>query len=206
MPVKRLTYPEVRSQHVQDACLFANRKDMIKAIAPRHGAIAEVGVAIGDFSQFLVDTLAPTEFHAIDSFELHLLDRVWGVSTTELLHNKTHQQFYQDRFAHYGDLIRLSPGYSHEQLARYPANSFDLVYVDAGHDYDDAKGDTNEAVRTLRPGGMIVFNDYTMVDPLLDSEYGVVQAVNELLATEEWKVVGFALEKFMFCDIAVVHR
>lgn len=206
MPVKRLTYPEVRSHHVQEARLFANRKDLIKALAPRRGVVAEVGVAIGDFSQFLITTLEPTDFHAIDSFELNLLESVWGVKTTELLHGKTHAQFYQDRFAHYGNLVRIAAGYSRQQLARYRANSFDLVYVDAGHDYDDAKGDAIEAVRTLKPGGMIVFNDYTMVDPLLDAEYGVVQAVNELLATDEWKVVGFALEKYMFCDIAVVRR
>ena len=36
--------------------------------------------------------------------------------------------------------------------------------------------------------------------------YGVVPAVNELVVSEGWQVVGFALQQHMFCDIALRPR
>jgi len=42
-----------------------------------------------------------------------------------------------------------------------------------------------------------------MYDPFINSEYGVVQAVNKIVDEGGWKVTGFALEKNMFCDIAI---
>lgn len=33
--------------------------------------------------------------------------------------------------------------------------------------------------------------------------YGVVQAVNELIVAEDWRVVGYALNPHLYCDIAI---
>ena len=51
--------------------------------------------------------------------------------------------------------------------------------------------------------GLLVFNDYIMVDHHYGTPYGVVRAVNELVTASDWKVVGFALQQQMFCDIAL---
>ncbi|MBU6236758.1 MAG: class I SAM-dependent methyltransferase [Planctomycetes bacterium] len=54
----------------------------------------------------------------------------------------------------------------------------DLVFVDADHTYDFVKKDTQLAVRFLKPGGSILWHDYTW--ELSSSEcVGVTQAVNE---------------------------
>jgi len=51
--------------------------------------------------------------------------------------------------------------------------------------------------------GTLIFNDYVMYDHLQRVEYGVVQAVNQLVIDGDWRVVGFALNHNMFCDIAI---
>jgi hypothetical protein len=56
----------------------------------------------------------------------------------------------------------------------------------------------------VRAGGYLVFNDYTMTDHLSRVDYGVVKAANELIGeNERLKVIGFALNPQMFCDLAV---
>lgn len=60
-------------------------------------------------------------------------------------------------------------------------NSFDMVFVDAGHDYVDAKFDIIEALRVIKPGGILCGHDYPNID-------GVVQAVHEIFG--ELPVVG----------------
>jgi hypothetical protein len=88
-------------------------------------------------------------------------------------------------------------------LAKYPDKSFNLIYIDADHSYEAVKRDTNVAKAKLADNGILVFNDYTMFDHLNGVPYGVVQAVNELIVSEDWRVCGFSLQKFMFCDIAI---
>ena len=69
---------------------------------------------------------------------------------------------------------------SYECLASYEDGFFDLIYLDADHSYEFVKKDTEQAVRVLSERGVIIFNDYTMMDPLLGVPYGVVQVVNNL--------------------------
>src|SRR5664279_5101501 len=56
-------------RHLRDAKLYATRHDMVAdlKIAPG-GVIAEIGVAYGDFSKYLLDTFKPKKFVAFDVF------------------------------------------------------------------------------------------------------------------------------------------
>jgi hypothetical protein len=60
-----------------------------------------------------------------------------------------------------------------------------------------------KCVVPLKHNGCLIFNDFNTYDPFLNVEYGVVRAASEMLASGEWRVVGFALEKHLFCDIAL---
>lgn len=86
--------------------------------------------------------------------------------------------------------------------AEYTHNRFDLIYVDADHTYEGAKRDIAQATKKLQPDGVLVFNDYELADHA-GNPYGVVPAVNELLANGGWQIIGFALENWMYCDIAL---
>jgi hypothetical protein len=173
------------------------------------GVIAEVGVAEGDFSEYLLNELRPKKFVGFDIFTMHEWDRVgggpWrGISKTNvLLENMTHLDYYKRRFADRGAQVVIEVGMSSINLKKYPDKTFDLIYIDGDHSYEGVKQDANVAKAKLADNGIIVFNDYIMFDHLNGVPYGVVQAVNELIVSEDWRVCGFSLEKNMFCDIAI---
>src|SRR5271166_1370158 len=68
-----INYPHLEAKHLDSAAkLFANRKDLISSMrSVVGGVVAEVGVARGDFSEFLLNELRPKKFVAFDIFTLH---------------------------------------------------------------------------------------------------------------------------------------
>jgi predicted O-methyltransferase YrrM len=191
----------LRPQHVaEDARLFANRQTMIAGLglAPG-GVVAEVGVAKGAFTQILLDTLSPRKFVAIDNFQMHVGQDLRTAHEDFVFDGVTQLDFYRQRF---GGRVLIEQGDSAECLTRYPDQYFDVIYIDAGHDYAAVKADAEAAKAKVKPGGVVVFNDYVLLD-MRGKPYGVVQAVNELLTTGGWVIIGFALQINMFCDIAL---
>ncbi len=173
------------------------------------GVIAEIGVAEGEFSEYLLNELQPKKFVAFDIFRLHEWPVLgwgpWGkeIKSGILFDNMTHLDYYKARFADRGAQVLTEVGMSSTNLAKYPDKFFNLIYVDGDHSYQGVKQDATVAKTKLTDDGIIVFNDYVMFDHLNGEYYGVVQAVNELIVGEDWRVCGFALEKYMFCDIAI---
>jgi hypothetical protein len=197
---ERMNFPTLCAQHFKDARLFATRDDLVKSLTLQSSpSICEIGVALGGFSRVLIDTFKPRTFVANDTFRLHLEKVVWGVPTSETFLGRTHLEYYKELFP---EAITLE-GMSAECLSALPAKSFDLIYVDAAHDYDNIKQDAEQAVRMIKDDGVIVFNDYIMFDHVQHKEYGVVQVVNELVTASDWKVIGLGLQQHMFCDLAI---
>jgi glycosyltransferase involved in cell wall biosynthesis len=194
----------LRQEHVEGARLFAGRREMVCGLRlPAGGVIAEIGVALGDFSEFLLQTLTPRRFVAIDIWTMHEWPEHWGQRSEMLFQGKTHRGFYEDRFRPRGDQVVIEAGLSYDALERFPDACFDMIYIDAGHDYDNVRKDALVSARKIKPDGTLIFNDYIMYDHLQQVEYGVVQAVNQLVVDAGWRVVGFALDHIMFCDIAI---
>ncbi len=198
---------EVTTDKVPGARLFANRYDLIAALElPPAPVVCEVGVAVGDFSAFMIELLKPARFTAMDIFTMHELNDFWGVPRERVFGKLTHLQFFRERFSAMGDRMVIVEGDSAINLTRLEDRSRDLIYIDANHDYDPVKRETEHAVRKIKDDGIIVFNDYIMYDHWAKIPYGVVQVVNELLAGGGWYVTGFALNHSMFCDIAIARR
>ena len=66
----------------------------------------------------------------------------------------------------------------------------DLIYIDADHTYAFAQADTANALQMLRPGGAILWDDYTWTDAHPESA-GVTRTVNELAATRPiYRIAG----------------
>jgi hypothetical protein len=202
-PYPSMEFPALEPRHLAGARLFANREALIASllIAPG-GTIAEIGVAHGEFSEFLLAQLAPKTLVAFDFFDMHEAGALWGKDTRHLLHGMKHLDFYRHRFRNRGDQVVTEPGVSYLTLAKYPDRTFDMIYVDAGHDYASVKRDADLALDKVKPDGFLVFNDYIMYDHLVGEPYGVVQVVNQILVERDLTVYGLALEHHLFCDIA----
>lgn len=197
-------FPELSAQHVRDAKLYANRFDLVTDLTiPDSPVIAEIGVALGTFSKFMIERFKPKQFHAFDLFQIHHDKTLWGKPTGEVLCGLTHQEFYQREMSNSQYLVVTHVGLSSDTLPKIPDSFFDLIYVDAAHTYDEVKADAELSARKLKHDGVIVFNDYIMYDPFVKAEYGIVPVVNEMVVNQGWQVIGFALQKDMFCDIAI---
>ena len=200
-------YPALEAKHLESPRLFANREDLISSMrSVEGGAIAEVGVAHGVFSQYLLDELRPRKFVAFDLFKMHEWGTYLGEPTNALLNDMTHLDYYSRKFADRGAQVVIEVGRSNLNLSRYPDRSFDLIYIDADHSYDGVTKDANAAKAKLADNGIIVFNDYIQFDFLSGVRYGVVRAVNELIINDDWRVCGFSLQSAMYCDIAIHKR
>lgn len=200
----RTDFPALRAEDLMYAQLFASREEMVSALyGDVGGFIAELGVAVGYFSRFLLETLKPDKFVGLDLFDLHDQETIWGRPSSELLEGKTHKQFYSDLLRGWPTETDLIEGYSHLALNNLEDASYDMIYIDASHTYEDVQRDCEAALRKLKRSGLLVFNDYIMFDHHNGVPYGVVQVVNELVTSSNWKVVGFALNQQMYCDIAL---
>lgn len=199
-----MSIPAVRPESVKGATLYADRFQMIRELGIPHGGhIAEIGVAHGEFTDFLIKELTPAHFYALDIFEMEKYPIHWGVPQEVIFHGKTHYDFYHDRFASLGDRITVMKGSSTDTAPTLPDESLDMIYIDANHEYEAVSQEAAISARKIKPDGILIFNDYTLYDPFIRLEYGVVQAVNEMLDTNQWRIAGFALNPSMFCDIAI---
>lgn len=207
-PYPQIDFPSLEPRHVEGARLFASRADLVRSLdVADGGVVAELGVAFGDFSERLIETLRPRTFVAIDLFLLHQVPVVWGRPIDSWLGGSTHVDYYRKRFSAVpGVDVVVIQGDSAASLEQFSEASFDLIYVDAGHSFEEVTRDAEVAKRKIRSDGILVFNDYTMDDHLTGSPYGIVQTVNKLIVEEDWRVLGLALEHDMFCDIAITRR
>jgi disulfide oxidoreductase YuzD len=202
-PYPSLDFPALGAKHLRGAKLFANREALIASLPlVPGGTIAEIGVAHGDFSEFLLAQLAPKTLVAFDIFNMHEAGSFWGKDTRQLLQGMKHLDFYQHRFRDRGDQVITEPGVSYLTLAKYPDRTFDMIYVDAAHDYPSVKRDADLALDKVKSDGFLVFNDYIMYDHLVGEPYGVVQVVNQILVERDLRIYALALERHLFCDIA----
>jgi hypothetical protein len=193
-PYPSVDFPALEPRHLRDARLFANRESLVAALPLARGStIAEIGVAQGEFSEFLLTQLAPKTLVAIDIFNLHETPSIWGQDTRQMLDGLNHVDFYRQRFAGRGDQVVIEQGLSHTMLARYPDRTFDMIYVDASHDYASVQRDAVVAMAKIKEGGFLVFNDYTMYDHLAGQPYGVVPVVNQIIVERDARVFGLAL-------------
>lgn len=51
-------------------------------------------------------------------------------------------------------------GLSQEEIRKLPLSSFDLIYIDGSHAADDVLADAVESWAVLKPGGILMFDDY----------------------------------------------
>ena len=89
----------------------------------------------------------------------HQVENWNGLTGHQLFDGLTQRQYYEREMAPYLDIIRIVEGNSQETLRSYTDGSFDLVYVDAAHEYDAVKADAEYAVEMTAKSGFLVFND-----------------------------------------------
>jgi hypothetical protein len=203
----RIDVPAPLQEHVDGAALYADRISALEAL-PRGGVVAEIGVALGDFSQAILDRLAPRLFDAFDLFKLHEVKSFWGRLPADYFGGLSHRAHYERRFADEiaAGKLRIHEGDSSFEMGKQPVSTYDVIYVDGDHTYDGVMRDAAVSARKLKSNGVLIFNDYIMFDHVLGVPYGIVPVVNDFCVNHGWQVLFFALQDQLFCDIALRRR
>ncbi len=142
--------------------------------------IAEIGVYKGRGTAIwnveLINHNVNYEYCAIDNFEGSEEHQAWN----DIPH-------YEDALTNLAPVqhkIKLIKSDSIEASKTYPNEYFDVIYIDAAHDYESVKKDILAWLPKLKPGGVICGDDYIAGWP------GVIQAVDEIFTKEAISVVG----------------
>lgn len=171
--------PKMRDDAFGAARVFPTREALMTALVAEGGIGAEVGVQHGHFSRFLLDTVRPGRLHLFDMSDHLLRADIRNDPRTTL---------------HLGD--------SSTQLARCPDRGFDWIYIDGDHSYPGVVKDARQALHKVKPGGLLIFNDYTLWSPGEAMSYGVIPCVNALV-NDGLDVAGVALSPTGYFDVAL---
>ena len=164
---------------------------------------AEIGVWKGSSSEkFLKKGLK--KFYIVDSWSLSGYDPAFQVndptiSLTNILNNyqglvgSKHPSDFEDYYNKiYKGVVKKFSGYKEAEICRMGANEWfeqykktgeklDWIYIDGDHSYTGVKNDLNNAIEVVKPGGLIIGDDYKWKSLTADKG-GVKKAVNEFVS------------------------
>ena len=166
---------QLTEDSLKDAVLLPTREAMIGKMI-KGGIVAELGTYKGDFACKILKICQPEKLYSIDM---------------------DHQFINYDQFDA-GDLkdkrVEFVKSISWEALSQFPDDHFDFIYIDAGHLYRDIAQDIDIARVKVKPGGFLLFDDYTHWTVMSSFTYGVKRAVTEFILKEGWPVKYFAFK------------
>ncbi|HNP17403.1 MAG TPA: class I SAM-dependent methyltransferase [Fulvivirga sp.] len=186
------------TRHLKNCQFKIDRYQALKCL-PLGGKIAEIGVLGGDLSDWFLTNLKPIELHLFDLYNCA------DFPGKDRFNKRHHEKFILDRFVEQinkGQVV-IKKGLSWDMMGTYPDNYFDIIYIDAAHDYYSVQKDLNQSLLKIKPEGYIIMNDYIMYDHLAKSKYGVVQATNEFCVKNDWEFIYYAFHPNLFCDVVL---
>ena len=153
----------------------------------------EIGVGRGELSHYLLDNVKNLRIHhGIDPFSGGLGSPVDIKPTLKVVKYVTKRKSSVDwawavlsHLQKFGCRFRLHKGYSSQMSSHFPQNGVDCVIFDADHSYNGIVADVVNYAFSVRPGGLLIFDDYTN-----DDFKGVRKAVNELSEMNNIPVVS----------------
>ena len=143
---------------------------------PTGPAVIEIGTWMGQTARMLAEHGA--KLFCVDTWEGN--DDHTGVIANELGSGDVYRRFCENVKSHLNQRIFSMPGFSSSvamSIWPHPAQ-VDMVFIDAGHAYEDVLEDIQIWEPMIRPGGIICGHDYN--NYIHGTETGVKRAVDEL--------------------------
>jgi Methyltransferase domain len=144
------------------------------------GIGAEIGVFWAHFAAVMAAEFQPAKLYLVDPWhKLHGAHYPsWGrytnfgkLTTAETLDRA------RDLETQYPGVVEVRVDFGAAFLQAMPDGHFDWIYLDAHHAYGDVKADLTEILPKMKPGGVIMGDDY-FTDPT-SQHAGVKRAVDE---------------------------
>ena len=140
-------YPMPIDQNALERCKVVSSRELLieRLPLPSNSVVAEVGVAQGEFSKYILNTVHPKQLHLFDLSLRHI----------EVLFSEEIE--LKQVCIHEGDSSTLLSSFTNE--------SFDLIYIDGDHSYEGVQKDIEAAISKLNLNGYIVCLLYTSPSP-----------------------------------------
>ena len=174
-----------------DGCrVLSNRVELLRALGGNGGVAAEIGVANGDFSAQILSGYKPSALHLIDPWSHEIYAGGFDV---------VHARFAQEIDS---GSVMVHRGTSALVLPTLAQDSFDFVYLDTTHKYDDTVQELQLCRSLIREGGRLAGHDFCVGSPESAFAYGVIPAVYEFCMVHQWAMEYVSLDAnghFSFC-------
>ncbi len=132
----------------------------------------EIGVDMGVTADFMLDNLPMLTLHGIDPY-LEYLD--WNGSYLNQPHRNWCETIAINMLSQYEDRYILHKQLSDDAAATFQDDSFDYIFIDGLHTYEQVLKDCKNFYGKLKPGGVFAGHDYRTIE-------GVRKAVDEFAA------------------------
>jgi len=144
--------------------------------------VAELGILHGESIPIILNNLNVAEYHGVDLFDCYEenMDGSYELMKNQgnEIYNKISQQYYSDK------RINIIKGLTNETVNNYSDNYFDLIFIDAGHEYPEVSEDIRLWYPKMKSKGLFCGDDY-FYPP-------VKQATQEFISKHNFKLYNSA--------------
>ncbi|HEY1502968.1 MAG TPA: class I SAM-dependent methyltransferase [Stellaceae bacterium] len=174
-------------------------REQLIQLLPKGGEGLEIGVAEGEFSKVLLDTIKPRKLHLVDPWA-HQARADYDQDGNNV-DDDAQEARYRSVVARFASEIRedrvtVHRRYSQDVAAEFSEGQFDWIYIDGLHSYEGVRSDLERYKGKLKPGGIIMGHDYTNNQRAQQMQFGVVEAVNEFVEKEGFAFLALTHELF----------
>lgn len=160
-----------------------SRKDFLTEVAkqiPCEPHCIELGVYKGEFSELILNALKPELLYLVDPFETNNIIYPDGGTTAYSTADD-----YWKLINHFRaeESVTIYREYSYSLHPYLINNSFNFIYVDASHLYEDVKKDLTDYLPKLSKDGLMCGHDYGSVFD------GVKKAVDEFCNEHNFEMI-----------------
>lgn len=175
--------------------VHATREDILDCL-PKGLAMAEIGVAEGDFAAAILARAAPAALHLVDPWvHQERADYVVDPNNAPAQEQDRRHAAVLARFQG-APAVRVHRAFSTEQATRTEDGSLDVVYLDAMHTQDAVIEDLLAFAPKLRPDGLMMGHDFASHASARQMNFGVVGGVVEFAKRSGFEMVALTAEAF----------
>lgn len=149
---------------------------------PMYGTFVELGCWKGRSTAFLltenINDGIPRTIVVVDNFIGSTNTEVEKQVYKRVKRDKLYAEFMENISPAKQDLFSVIIDESNKAARFFSDNCVDVIFIDAGHSYENVKADITAWLPKMKKGGIMAGHDYN------DSWPGVIKAVNELLGEE----------------------
>lgn len=179
------------SELVRDAAVVSSRAEILESF-PQGGRVAELGADEGDFSATILSITDPDELYLVDRWE----SKEYSDRSVEEVETR-----FADEIA--DGTVEVLDEQPDAALERFEDGSFDWVYIDTTHTYEQTLRELKLSREKVKPDGVIAGHDYCLGDVSSGRWYGVIAALHEFCAAYEWKLTHLSLESHGHSSFAI---